>query len=190
MVTKKVVSMELGRYETVPLDRIKPYWRNPRTITEEDVNRLAESIKQFGYQQPIVVDEDYVIIVGHTRYAALRRLDVHEIPVRVATELTPEQVKQYRLIDNRAAEYTAWDFDKLTEEVSALDKQLMGMFFPELVTEQADGVADDPSVKEWERVETGVDFVCPSCFHSWKVDVTLEAVMAGTITVKGTPDVG
>lgn len=183
MVERK--EMEQGRIETVPLDRIKPYWRNPRKVTEENVNRLAESIKAFGYQQPIVVDEDYVIIVGHTRYAALRRLDVREVPVRVASDLTPEEAKQYRLIDNRVAEHTSWDFDKLTEEIGKLDAGLIGMFFPEI---DIDGAAaagvespEDTLAKEWDRVQTSVDFVCPSCFHSWQTEVTREAVMAGVI---------
>ena len=63
--------------ETVDLDRVRPYWRNPRRVTEDAVTQLMASISEYGYQQPIVVDSDYVIIVGHTRYAALRRLNIN-----------------------------------------------------------------------------------------------------------------
>ena len=88
--------------ETISLDKVRPYWRNPRRVTEDAVNQLIASIREYGYQQPIVVDSDYVIIVGHTRYAALRRMEVTEAPVRVARSLTPAQAKQYRVLDNRA----------------------------------------------------------------------------------------
>lgn len=177
------MKMELGRFETVPLDDIRPYWRNPRRVTEEDVNRIAESIKKFGYQQPIVVDEQYCIIVGHTRYAALRRLDVEQVPVMIAENLSAEQVKAYRLIDNRAAEYTSWDFEKLQEEIGQLDAELIGMFFPEIDPAALNTPATDKALleREWDRVQMLVPFTCPSCFHSWETDVTREAIMAGVI---------
>lgn len=174
--------LSLGRHETVELDSLRPYWRNPRRISDEEVNMLVKSLTDYGYQQPIVVDEDYVLIVGHTRYTALRRMDVTEVPVIVATNLTPAQVKQYRLIDNRAGEYSGWDFEKLTAELGELDQNLLMAFFPEIggfEEEVVDHEADAEA--EWAKVDTGVEFTCPSCFHDWEIEVTREDIMAGVV---------
>lgn len=177
--------MSLGEMETVPLDRVRPYWRNPRRVTEDTVNRLIESIQMYGYQQPIVVDADYVIIVGHTRYAALRRMKVTEIPVKVARDLSEEAVKQYRLIDNKAGEFSSWDFDALVEELSEIDEQLMRTFFPEIGGTGIEMVTDDEVLAEqWDKVNTSVDFICPTCFHQWSQEVTKRAIMSGVIRME------
>jgi ParB-like chromosome segregation protein Spo0J len=89
------------------LDDIVPYWRNPRVVTDDAVNAVAESIERYGYTQPIVVDAENVIVIGHTRYAALRRLGATEAPVMTVTTLSPTQVKQLRVIDNKAHELTS-----------------------------------------------------------------------------------
>lgn len=100
----------------VPVEQVKPYEKNPR-INEAGVAAIAESIKQFGWNQPIVVDANYVIIVGHTRYKAAILLGLKEIPVHVADWLTEEQAKAYRLADNKTGELSDWDYDKLVEEL-------------------------------------------------------------------------
>src|SRR5690625_7573707 len=104
-----------------PIDSIKPNWRNPRRISDEAIEQLAHSIQEYGYQQPLVVDGKNVLIVGHTRYAAMRRLGVETVQVMIADQLTPKQVKQFRLIDNRAAEYTTWDPEVLAWQLAELD---------------------------------------------------------------------
>lgn len=174
--------LELGELRTVHIDDIKPYWRNPRRVTEDVVNQLVESIKRYGYNQPIVVDAELVIIVGHTRYAALRRMDVTRVPVLVAADMSAKDAKQYRLIDNRVAELTSWDFEKLAGEIEGLDQGIATMFFPELAggTEIIVGL-DERIAREWDRVIPKVDFVCPSCFHSFSVEVSKEQIMTGTI---------
>lgn len=95
---------------------VKPYENNPRK-NDDSVKAVAESIKQFGFKQPIVVDKDGVIIVGHTRLRAAKRLKMKEVPVLVADDLTEEQAKAYRLADNKVAETSTWDLDKLEEEL-------------------------------------------------------------------------
>lgn len=87
---------------------IKPYDRNPRK-NDNAVEAVANSIKEFGWKQPIVIDSDGVIIAGHTRYKAARKLHITEIPVIVADDLTEEQVRAYRLADNKSGEQAEWD---------------------------------------------------------------------------------
>jgi hypothetical protein len=174
--------LSTGELVTVPINSIKPYWRNPRRVTEDAVNQLVRSITDYGYQQPIVTDRDRVIIVGHTRYAALRRMGVTEVPIRIDTTLTAEQVKQYRLIDNKVGELTFWDYESLMAEVQDMDQSLIHSFFPEIDTDAPIFDTDQATMThEWDRVETGVGFTCPSCYHSWEVEVTRDDLQAGLI---------
>lgn len=106
--------------ELWPLDRIKPYPGNPRKIPESAIKKVMASLLEFGWQQPIVVDKDGVIIVGHTRREAARRLGWSEAPVHIAANLTPEQARQYRLADNRTNEESAWDQGLLGAELRDL----------------------------------------------------------------------
>ena len=105
--------------QDVDIGSITPYENNPRR-NRSSVAGTANSIKEFGWQQPIVVDEDMVIIAGHTRLQAAKRLKLKQVPIHVATGLSPEQVKAYRLMDNRAGEDSAWIEDLLRMEVQGL----------------------------------------------------------------------
>lgn len=102
--------------QSMKIDEVKPYPNNPRN-NDDGVEAVANSIKEFGWQQPIVVDKDNVIIVGHTRYKAAKKLGMKEVPVVVANNLTPEQVKAYRLADNKTGELTDWDMSLLDDEL-------------------------------------------------------------------------
>ncbi len=106
--------------EQWPIDRPIPYARNARKISDKAVDKIAASIKEFGWQQPIVVDRDGVIIAGHTRLQAARKLQLTAVPVHVAKDLTDGQVKAYRLMDNRSHQETEWDFDLLGPEIADL----------------------------------------------------------------------
>jgi hypothetical protein len=184
----------LGAIESVPIDHVRPYWRNPRRVTEESVNMLVRSIEEFGYQQPIVVDSDYVIIVGHTRYAALRRMKREQVEVMIATDLSPEAVKQYRLIDNKVSELTSWDMDALTSELEAIDNDMLRAFFPFIAREGDEApvtqAAQDAETleREWSQVDSGVEFTCPACFHSWEQPVSKTDVMSGRIALIARPE--
>lgn len=110
------------KVKTVKIDDIKPYANNPRQNDGEAIGQVADSIKTFGWQQPIVVDKDMVIIVGETRYKAAKKLNLTSVPITVATNLTPTMAKQYRIADNRVGEYSDWDDDKLASEFEELGK--------------------------------------------------------------------
>src|SRR5580704_10163155 len=101
---------------------IKPYDNNPR-LNDAAVDAVAASIKEFGFRQPIVVDEQDVVIVGHTRYKAAVKLGLEEVPVHVAVGLSPAQARAYRLADNQTATIATWDEDKLVLELIALQEE-------------------------------------------------------------------
>lgn len=103
------------------IDRPIPYARNPRN-NDGAVDKVAASLKEFGWRQPIVVDQEGVVIVGHTRLKAARRLGMTQVPVHVASGLTEAQVKAYRLADNRVGEEAEWDSDLLNLEIGDLSE--------------------------------------------------------------------
>ncbi len=107
------------KVETWPIERVIPYARNPRK-NDEAVSVVAASLQEFGWQQPLVVDTDGVLLVGHTRLKAAQRLGWSEVPVQVAHDLTPAQAKAYRIMDNRSGEKAEWDMDLLALELEEL----------------------------------------------------------------------
>lgn len=109
-------------YVRKKLSGLKPYGNNPR-INDEAVDDVMESIRQCSYIAPIVIDEDGVILAGHTRYKALKRLGYEECEVVIASGLTEEQKKKYRLYDNKTAEMASWDQKKLSAELCDVDFQ-------------------------------------------------------------------
>lgn len=174
------MSLALPNLEVLPLDDIKPYWRNPRRIPTEAVDAVAESIERYGYHQPIVVDSDHVIIVGHTRHAALRKLGITDVQVYV-TDLPEDKAREYRLVDNRTGEMSMWDHDALLSELQGWEKGLLESFFPELdlevtqlqttlvtVEDVERGTKKALAVKDPAPIIT-TEVVCPSCFHSFQV---------------------
>lgn len=99
---------------------MKPYENNPRNNADA-VAYVANSIKEFGFRAPIIVDENNVIIAGHTRFLAAGELELKEVPCLVANDLTPEQVKAYRIADNKIAEHSTWENDLLAMELQELN---------------------------------------------------------------------
>lgn len=110
--------------ETWPIDRPQPYDKNPR-LNDDAVEVVAKSIREFGFRQPIVVDEDGVVIIGHTRLKAAKQLGLSEVPVHIARGLSPEQVKALRIADNKTAEIAEWNLELLPIELA----ELQGMDF-------------------------------------------------------------
>ena len=102
------------------IDQIRPYDKNPRN-NEAAVEAVAASIKEFGFKQPIVVDRNGVIIVGHTRWKAAKRLGLETVPVLRADDLTEEQARAYRLADNKTNELAEWNTDLLGYEIASLN---------------------------------------------------------------------
>jgi len=110
-----------------PLKDIHPYERNPRK-NDKAAEAVAESIKQYGFLVPLVISTDHEIITGHTRYKAAKRLGLKEVPCIRADDLTDEQIKAFRLADNKTAEFSAWDIDLLKDELDGLLDIDMGDF--------------------------------------------------------------
>lgn len=106
--------------QDIKITLIKPYKKNAKKHTETQIANVAESIRQFGWAQPIVVDKDYTIIIGHCRYSAAERLGLETVPVVVASDLTAEQVRKLRNLDNKLNE-SEWDFDLLKDDILDLD---------------------------------------------------------------------
>ena len=109
------------RVQSWSIDKPSPYGRNPRKISDKAVDKVAASIKEFGFRQPIVVDENGIIIAGHTRLLAAQRLGLKKVPVHVAEGLSEVQARAYRLADNRTGEEASWDAELLTFEFAELD---------------------------------------------------------------------
>lgn len=136
------------------IDDVKPYENNPRN-NEEAVDGVANSIKQFGWQQPIVVDKENVIIVGHTRYKAAQKLGLKVVPVIVA-ELSEEKAKAYRLADNKTNEAAEWNFDKLQEELDKIiniDMSDFGFDVDNIIDEIEDKQAIEDEYTEKNDIE-------------------------------------
>ena len=132
--------------ETWPIDRPQPYDKNPR-LNDDAVEVVAKSIREFGFRQPIVVDEDGVVIIGHTRLKAAKQLGLSEVPVHIARGLSPEQVKALRIADNKTAEIAEWNLELLPIELA----ELQGLDFDlELLGFDQDELAKllDPGVQE------------------------------------------
>ncbi len=152
------------------LDDIVPYDNNPRQ-NDDAVDAVARSIQEFGFRQPLVTDENNVIICGHTRYKAAKQLGLETVPVHIATDLTAEQVRAYRLADNASSEKSSWDYDLLPIELSELesanfDLALTGfdaaaierMLRP---AEASDVTGEDPGEDRYQE-QYGVIVVCES----------------------------
>src|SRR5277367_5073168 len=107
--------------ETWPITSIRPYEANARKIPRSAVDKVSTSLKEFGWQQPIVVDKHGVIVVGHVRRLAALQLGWTEAPVHVADKLTPAQIRAYRLIDNRSHQEADWDLELLAPELAELN---------------------------------------------------------------------
>lgn len=101
------------------IQEIRPYEKNPRK-NDDAVKYVAQSIKQFGFKVPIVIDRDGVIVAGHTRYKAAKELDMDNVPCIIADDLTDKQIKAFRLADNKVSEKAGWDFALLEEELDDL----------------------------------------------------------------------
>lgn len=112
--------MEQFNVEWKDIASVKPYARNAKKHDETQIANVAESIKQFGWQQPIVCDADGVIIIGHCRLLAAKKLGLKEVPVKTVDNLSDEQVKKLRALDNKLNE-SDWDFDLLADDIGELD---------------------------------------------------------------------
>lgn len=144
------------------LDEIRPYDNNPRK-NDEAVEYVAQSIQEFGFKVPIVIDRDGTIVTGHTRYKAAQKLGMQSVPCIVADDLTPEQVKAFRLADNKTAEFAAWDSELLLQELdelSTIDMSLFG-FSEDAIPDFGFGEGEGDQEGEPKTM------TCPKCGFEW-----------------------
>ena len=162
--------------KNIKVSDLKPYENNPRN-NEGAVAYLVNSIKSFGFKVPIVIDKDNVIVAGHTRWLAAQELGLEEVPCLIADDLTPKQIKAFRIADNKIAEKSSWDFAKLAEEVDALgDVDLTDFGFgefeidvlkngAEIDNSTLDDIFSDAPAKEKEPKKVQ----CPHCGEWFEV---------------------
>jgi ParB-like chromosome segregation protein Spo0J len=164
------------KVQAKPIDSIRPYPGNPR-LNDDAVDAVAESIRRFGFRQPIVVDAEGVVVAGHTRLKAARKLGLETVPVHVAADLSAEQVRAYRLADNASAEKAEWDFELLPIELEAMaaggfDPESLG-FDPNALARildpvKPDATGPDPGEDRY-REQYGVIVVCNDEAHQQRV---------------------
>ena len=157
------------KLQKLKLADIKPYENNPRK-NDGAVNAVAESIRQCSYITPIIVDEDYVIIAGHTRYKALVALGMDDVECLVCDGMTEEQKKKYRFLDNKTGEKATWDLMKLEVELEGLDLEGFDFFgMAEDLPVDGDGSASDKELTGTTEFDAEVfgdeefKYECPNC---------------------------
>lgn len=135
-----------------PLAELTPYEHNPRKNDGKAIEKVAASIQEFGFKVPIIIDKAGVIVAGHTRYKACKQLGITEVPCIIADDLTPAQIRAFRIADNRTAEESTWDFELLSVEIESLedfDLSLLGFDETELARiMRDDGIEDDNFYEE------------------------------------------
>lgn len=149
---------------------LKPYARNPRK-NDDAVDYVANSIKEFGFIVPVVIDNKNVIVAGHTRYKAAKKLGIEDIPCIIADDLTEKQINAFRLIDNKTQELSSWDYGKLIEELTGLvdDIDMTQFAFAPIGEDKNDGTEATQDLDEGEELDLD-DFsdesfncTCPCC---------------------------
>lgn len=142
------------------IEEIKPYENNPR-INDEAVEYVANSIKEFGFRNPIILDKNNVIICGHTRLLASKELKLKQVPCIIADDLTDEQVKALRLADNKVAEKSMWDYSKLDEELEDILNIDMSLFDFDLEETNLDDFFEENNNEPKEDKKEEIE--CPHC---------------------------
>lgn len=141
------------------INKLVPYEKNPRR-NDEAVKYVENSIKEFGFKNPIIIDKDNVVVAGHTRLKAAKNLGLDTVPCIRADDLTDEQIKAFRLVDNKTAELSGWDFDLLDEELSGiLSIDMEDFSFDKVEDLDLDEFYEDAEKKEKEKKL----IVCPHC---------------------------
>lgn len=127
----------------IGINHLKEYKKNPRQ-NDEAVEAVAESIKEFGFKVPIIVDKNNVIVAGHTRLKAAKELGFETVPCIVADDLTEEQVNAFRLADNKVSELASWDFELLPDELLKIENIDMELFgFDDIVEQEFEDIDDE-----------------------------------------------
>lgn len=154
----------------VSIDKLIPYENNPR-VNDEAVKYVANSIKEFGFKVPIIVDKNNVIVAGHTRYKACKELGIKNVPVIIADDLNEEQIKAFRLADNKVSEQAGWDFELLDEELNDLNMDMEEFGFEKLESIDLDSFFEAKQEETKKEEESKLNtIICPHCGK----EITLE----------------
>lgn len=151
-----------------------PYERNPRR-NDEAVELVANSIREFGFKVPIIVDSNFVVVTGHTRLKAAKRLGIDEVPVIIADDLTDEQVRMFRLADNKVSEFATWDFSMLEDELESIEFDVADFGFINTENVDIDGFFADNTAKESSSPKADdldEEIQCPHCKLYFKVNTS------------------
>ena len=142
------------------ITELHEYENNPRN-NDGAVDAVAASIEEFGFKVPIIIDSENIIVAGHTRLKAAKKLGLDTVPCIVADDLTPEQIKAFRLADNKTGELAGWDFAKLEEELSGISEQfdITAFGFAAEDDIDIDGLFEETEEKEKEPKQ----IQCPHC---------------------------
>lgn len=152
------------------INELIPYDNNPR-LNDEAVEYVKNSIKEFWFKVPIVIDKDNVIIAGHTRIKASKELGIKDIPCIIADDLTEEQVKAFRLVDNKVSEQAGWDFELLDEELNDLNMDMEEFGFEKLESIDLDSFFEAKQEETKKEEESKLNTImCPHCGK----EITLE----------------
>jgi len=148
------------KIELIEIDKIIPYINNPRK--NQNIDKVASSIKEFGFQQPLVVDKSMTIIVGHTRYEASKKLELKKVPVVIA-DLPPLKAKAYRIADNRVNQDSEWDFPLLNIEFTDLLDNHFELDNLGFDNKELEKFITHNQQEETEEKEEKENNICPDC---------------------------
>jgi len=154
------------------IDEIRPYKDNPR-VNKDAITVVKNSLSKFGWQQPLVLDKNNEIVVGHTRYYAAIELGMKKIPCLIADDLNDEKIKAYRIMDNKSSEYASWNYGLLTKEMQdILESGGLDLTFTGFSNNEIDNMIDDINVElEDESSVARMDelnlITCPDCGHKF-----------------------
>lgn len=148
----------------VAVEKIKPYENNPR-INKKAVEKVMKSIEAYGFKVPCVLTKDYLLITGHTRWEAAKRLKLKKIPCVIASDLTEAKADAFRIADNKVAEYSEWDFDKLEQELANVDLDEFSFDFGIEMSEDIDWANVSDLTEDTYKAPEVNNLRCPCCGH-------------------------
>ena len=158
------------------IDSIIPYEKNPRK-NKKAIDYVKNSIKEFGFKNPIIVDKDNVIVAGHTRFEAAKKLKMTEVPTNIASDLTDEQIKAFRLADNKTAEFSSWNLGLLDGElfdIQGIDMELFGFSFDDDKNALSDTYSLKVKIPQYEP--TGNEVELSELVDTSKSEVLIEEI--------------
>lgn len=161
MLVMKEIKMK-KRIVEVDIDKIVPYENNPRK-NDKAVEVVTKSIEQTGYNNPIIVDENMVILAGHTRLKSLKKIGTKKVEVMQVEGLSDEQKRKFRLLDNKTSEYAMWDYLMLSKEIEGLDWEDLDIDWGVTIKSDVDTEFDNTEYSSEDFDDEKFEYECPEC---------------------------